>query len=983
MATEKEYMLKQADAETTYQKKLVAGTNITINPVTNEISAAGGGSTVTYAAEYSVGDLLGTLNINGTANLIKMPNILPGNNISITRDAQTGAITIASTGGSGTIIDVMQENVSVVDNGIAYVDKNHIWLDEDGVDPGSSLGADFDLYISKVKRIDPEVDFVEALVWQNDEVTKDEDEPIYEMEMSGTGNSNPERATYAIHNLEVGATYGLSFNQQISSSATFYNQHPYGTCISETTDGAGQSKAGYPGTYDEELRFFSYNRDTDEHSWYCEFEATQETMYLVTFFGDVYDGTNNTFTFSDLTVKKIEEKITDLWFKVPSPIGWIKFAGGGASNTSVRILNSKAEWDALPNSKYTDNVIYVIKGSGGGVVKGVVANPSGEPVANLSAIGIDGYIYNIDNGGASGSETVLVEDYEYCNFAGSGYIVLPQKINADYKITVDFNIPAYDHNMGLIGHNNNDDDYLHVTQYTSGNDRWYMSTGSSETSFTNKPLTGRHTIVINDGTNHNTFDGDNVTNYTPTNANYNLTIGTSQGTQTDRLVGQIYSYKIESIANQTVIADLIPRKVTYDGATISEGLYDKISGNYYSCNGCTVGGTHSEPAGYNIYVGANPQKTATQTLNKIQIGGTTYQVEVASQGDNTVVPNPQGTPVENLNTLGFVREIKDYCLNNGLVAAPGGSYIYCNLDVTMTIDKTYQVILRDGDNTYTSNFTWAGTNTSLNINGMTLAITSSQVGLTYYSGDYRNIYCDIYTIENETIVYQVMGSGGGGGSSYGTENPSTDGNDGDIYYLLNGQGKKRALFLYKQDHWDCIEGTPKGLGFTKVYSDAYNTDGNASATITINNSSIQSGATAANFFKDLKSVYYSNSSTNYQSNTTFNTFTEPDQLSYSWTTQSGSCHQWFNVYYIPSIEDINVLSGWTLYTQTDTYIFSIPPAAQSLTADDFIIDFQNVLTGNGSNMDKTDIVKTIVNNELQVYLPVGGRGYYVRILYSI
>lgn len=723
-----EFMLKKEEAEDKYQRKLTAGTNITIDPVTNTISAAGGGSTVTYAAEYSVGDLLGTLNINGTANHINMPSILPGSNISITRDAQTGAIIIASTGsGGGTITDVRQENVSVVDNGVAYVDKNHIWLDEDGVDPDSSLGADFDLYISKVKRIDPEVDFVEALVWQNDGVTKDEDEPIYEMEMSGTGNSNPERATYAIHNLEVGATYGLTFNQQISSSATFYNSHPYGTCISETTDGAGQSKPGYPGTYDEELRFFSYNRDTDEHNWYCEFEATQETMYLVTFFGDVYDGTNNTFIFSDLTVKKIEEKITDLWFKVPSPTGWIKFAGGGASNTSVRVLNSKAEWDALPNSKYTDNVIYVIKGEGGR--QSVIANPTGPATDTLVTIGIDGIVYDIAGSGGGGAQI------------------------------------------------------------------------------------------------------DVLFNKTPDNTH-----------------------------EPTI--------------TLSNSLfdYDEIAIDYAYVNNNTV---------YHI--------------------GHSYATDDLNIGDNI-----------------------------GFESGNGNTWYNITNNTTLTLAQ------------------------------------------------YQTAWCVV-----SIIGFKYGNSSGGGGSSYGTGNPVSSGKDGDIYYLLNGQGKKRALFLYKQDHWDCIEGTPKGLGFTKVYSDAYNTDGNASATITIDNSTIQSGATAANFFKDLKSVYYSNSSTNYQSNTIFNTFTEPDQLSYSWTTQSGSCHQWFNVYYIPSIEDVNILSDWKLYTQTDTYTFSIPAAAQSLTADDFIIDFQNVLTGNGSNMDKTDIVKTIVNDELQVYLPVGGRGYYVRILYSI
>lgn len=94
-----EFMLKQTEAEDTYQKKLTAGTNITIDPVTNEISAAGGGSTVTYTGTYSYGDSLGALTINGNVSQIKTPNLVPGNNVNITRDTQTGAITISSTGG--------------------------------------------------------------------------------------------------------------------------------------------------------------------------------------------------------------------------------------------------------------------------------------------------------------------------------------------------------------------------------------------------------------------------------------------------------------------------------------------------------------------------------------------------------------------------------------------------------------------------------------------------------------------------------------------------------------------------------------------------------------------------------------------------------------------------------------------------------------------------------------------------------------------
>lgn len=104
MPTEKEYMLKQADAATTYQRKLTAGTGITIDQATNTISATGtGGSTVTWSGNYLQGNSLGVLSIDGASNPIKMPNLVQGQHITISQDATTGAYTISATAG-----DIMQ-----------------------------------------------------------------------------------------------------------------------------------------------------------------------------------------------------------------------------------------------------------------------------------------------------------------------------------------------------------------------------------------------------------------------------------------------------------------------------------------------------------------------------------------------------------------------------------------------------------------------------------------------------------------------------------------------------------------------------------------------------------------------------------------------------------------------------------------------------------------------------------------------------------
>lgn len=92
-----EYMLKQADAEAIYQKKLTAGTGINIDPLTDTISATGsGGSTVTYTPNVTTGTILGILGINGASNPIKSPSLIAGQNVSITQDQTTGALTFSS-----------------------------------------------------------------------------------------------------------------------------------------------------------------------------------------------------------------------------------------------------------------------------------------------------------------------------------------------------------------------------------------------------------------------------------------------------------------------------------------------------------------------------------------------------------------------------------------------------------------------------------------------------------------------------------------------------------------------------------------------------------------------------------------------------------------------------------------------------------------------------------------------------------------------
>lgn len=188
-------------------------------------------------------------------------------------------------------------------------------------------------------------------------------------------------------------------------------------------------------------------------------------------------------------------------------------------------------------------------------------------------------------GGSGGGVSTELTAYDYAEFNGGSYIALPLTVDADYKITVDFYIPNYVHNMGVIGTNQTGSSRLHLTEY---NNKWYASTGNGEQAFY-KSLTGRHIFVNNVG-GKNTFDGDAVTNYTPTTlTSHRLAIGTSQGSATTFFRGKIYSYKIESIASGDVILDIIPAQLKIDDYIIKEGLFDTISKRFYESTAILIG----------------------------------------------------------------------------------------------------------------------------------------------------------------------------------------------------------------------------------------------------------------------------------------------------------------------------------------------------------------------------------------------------------
>ena len=85
-----------------------------------------------------------------------------------------------------------------------------------------------------------------------------------------------------------------------------------------------------------------------------------------------------------------------------------------------------------------------------------------------------------------------------------------------------------------------------------------------------------------------------------------------------------------------------------------------------------------------------------------------------------------------------------YALQNGLVGQTGGSYVTVNLLENLENNITYYIEMNDSGTIYKKSFIWEGSTQVLTWSGFELTITTSTAGLTYYSGAWRNIYCDIY-----------------------------------------------------------------------------------------------------------------------------------------------------------------------------------------------------------------------------------------------
>lgn len=242
----------------------------------------------------------------------------------------------------------------------------------------------------------------------------------------------------------------------------------------------------------------------------------------------------------------------------------IDVKSGSTVITSVDVADSEARADLADLEDYVEGIAPVA----------LSVTENGTYTAPTGVFGYSPVTVNVPY-------TASVEYVDYISFANRSkattdrkfFVELPYTLNADHKITVDFNTSETYNNQAVIG-NSAGANYIHLTQYNS---KWYTSSGTSEINFS-ESTTGKHTFVVNDN-GHLTFDGTNVASYTPTTNN---NIGYWLPSRNDSsgylpFTGYIYSYKIESISNGTVICELKPVKLTVrHNDAVLETLYGFI-----------------------------------------------------------------------------------------------------------------------------------------------------------------------------------------------------------------------------------------------------------------------------------------------------------------------------------------------------------------------------------------------------------------------
>lgn len=174
-----------------------------------------------------------------------------------------------------------------------------------------------------------------------------------------------------------------------------------------------------------------------------------------------------------------------------------------------------------------------------------------------------------------------------------------------------------------------------------------------------------------------------------------------------------------------------------------------------------------------------------------------------------------------------------------------------------------------------------------------------------------------------------------------------------------------------------------GSLFKKITGQIQNND-SATASYNVGVAMPYTPITKDNVFLDLKSCYFTGNAV-YTSSVVINSVNQSGEtVNIGWGVQSGTSWQRFHLYYLEDLTRLRVLKDWTTYDNSNkTITIELTGDARNLNADDFIVDFKEVVTGSGASGTYT-ISKSIENNILTIVLPLStSRTMKARILYAI
>lgn len=193
-----------------------------------------------------------------------------------------------------------------------------------------------------------------------------------------------------------------------------------------------------------------------------------------------------------------------------------------------------------------------------------------------------------------------------------------------------------------------------------------------------------------------------------------------------KIIGQNGTYYAEddNLDGYSSVNVVVPQLDTTTKVITENGTYDPLD--------------ESTPAyGYSMVEVNVPQSTAVLGSKTITSNGTYDPEDDNLDGYDSVVVNVSGGG-------GGVKY-----LDNGKVAqGDPRQYITTNLDIELDENVWYQVNVRDNGTEYIKSFLWEGTslNVEMMVGDITMTITATTAGVSYYSGSWRDMYADIISI---------------------------------------------------------------------------------------------------------------------------------------------------------------------------------------------------------------------------------------------